>query len=130
MEASGMTVVFSTYQSIDVVSKAQKALETRLGIDGTFDLVICDEFGYMACDKEGGELLFNHLSLRTDTKATIITTNLSFDRWGEIIKDKILANALVDRITHNAYLVNMNGVSYRLKETKNFNQKLQKKDGK
>ena len=83
------------------------ALETRFK---RYDLVICDEFGYMACDKEGGELLF--------------------DRWGEIIKDKILANALVDRITHNAYLVNMNGVSYRLKETKNFNQKLQKKDGK
>lgn len=40
---SGMTVVFSTYQSIDVVSKAQKALQSRLGIDGTFDLVICDE---------------------------------------------------------------------------------------
>ena len=94
-----------------------------------YDLVICDEFGYMACDKEGGELLFNHLSLRTDTKATIVTTNLSFDRWGEIIKDKILTNALVDRLTHNAYLINMNGVSYRLKETKNkrFRKKMESK---
>ena len=92
-------------------------------------LVICDEFGYMACDKEGGELLFNHLSLRTDTKATIVTTNLSFDRRGEIIKDKILANALVDRLTHNAYLINMNGVSYRLKETKNkrYRKKMESK---
>lgn len=99
------------------------ALETRFK---RYDLVICDEFGYMACDKEGGELLFNHLSLRTDTKATIVTTNLSFDRWGEIIKDKILTNALVDRLTHNAYLINMNGVSYRLKETKDFNQKYRK----
>ena len=71
----------------------------------------------MACDKEGGELLFNHLSLWTDTKATIITTNLSFDRWGEILKDKILTNALVDRLTHNAYLVNMYVISYRSKET-------------
>lgn len=74
----------------------------------------------MACDKEGGELLFNHLSLWIDTKATIITTNLSFDRWGEILKDKILTNALVDRLTHNAYLVNMYGISYRSKETKDF----------
>lgn len=100
------------------------ALETRFK---RYDLVICDEFGYMACDKEGGELLFNHLSLRTDTKSTIITTNLSFDRWGEIIKDKILVNALVDRLTHNAYLINMNGESYRLKETKKFNQKITRK---
>ena len=101
------------------------ALETNFK---RYDLVICDEFGYMACDKEGGEQLFNHLSLRADTKSTIITTNLSFDRWGEIIKDKILANALVDRLTHKAYLINMNGQSYRLKETKEFNQKLQKKN--
>lgn len=50
-------------------------------------MVICDEFGYVSCDKEGGELLFNHLSLRVE-KATIITTNLAFDRWGEIVKDK------------------------------------------
>ena len=60
---------------------------------------------------------------RTDTKATIITTNLSFDRWGEILKDKILTNALVDRLTHNAYLVNMYGISYRSKETENFSRR-------
>lgn len=73
-------------------------------------------------DKEAGELFFNHLSLRADTKSTIITTNLAFDRWGEIIKDKVLVTALVDRLTHNAFLVNMNGESYRLKGTKKFNE--------
>ena len=83
-----------------------------------YDLVICDEFGYVSCDKEGGELLFNHLSLRTGRKSTIITTNLSFDRWGEIIKDKVLVTAMVDRLTHKARLVNMTGESFRLKETK------------
>ena len=87
-----------------------------------YDLVVYDEFGYVSCDKEAGELLFNHLSLRADTKSTIITTNLAFDRWGEIIKDKVLVTALVDRLTHNAFLVNMNGESYRLKETKKFNE--------
>ena len=83
-----------------------------------YDLVICDEFGYVSCDKEGGELLFNHLSLRSGRKSTIITTNLSFDRWGEIIKDKVLVTAMVDRLTHKARLVNMTGESFRLKETK------------
>ena len=83
-----------------------------------YDLVICDEFGYVSCDKEGGELLFNHLSLRAGRKSTIITTNLSFDRWGEIVKDKVLVTAMVDRLTHKARLINMTGESYRLKETK------------
>jgi len=83
-----------------------------------YDLVICDEFGYVSFDKNGAELLFNHLSLRASRKATIITTNLSFDRWDEIFGDPVLTAALVDRLTHKAYLVNMNGESFRMKETK------------
>lgn len=85
-----------------------------------YDLVICDEFGYVSFDKNGAELLFNHLSLRAGRKSTIITTNLSFDRWEEIFGDAVLTAALVDRLTHKAHLVNMNGESYRLKETKNL----------
>lgn len=88
-----------------------------------YDLVICDEFGYISFDKEGAELLFNHLSLRSGRKSTIITTNLNFDRWNEIFGDPVLTAALVDRITHKAYLVNMNGESYRVRETKEINQK-------
>lgn len=83
-----------------------------------FDLVICDELGYVGFDKEGAEMLFNHLSLRTGKKATIITTNLPFTRWEEVLKYKVLCPALVDRLCHKSYLVNMTGTSYRVKETK------------
>lgn len=82
-----------------------------------YDLVICDEFGYISFDKEGAELLFSHLSLRAGIKSTIITTNLSFNRWNEIFGDTVLTAALVDRLTHKAHIVNMNGKSYRTKET-------------
>ena len=100
-------------------AKTLQALQLRFE---KYDLVICDEFGYVSCDKEGGELLFNHLSLRAGKKATIITTNLAFNRWNEIIKDKVLVAAMVDRLTHKAYLVNMTGLSYRLKETQKMRQ--------
>ncbi|MFH0785913.1 MAG: IS21-like element helper ATPase IstB [Pseudomonadota bacterium] len=86
-----------------------------------YDLVICDEFGYISYDKEGAELLFNHLSLRAGHKSTIITTNLSFDRWPEIFGDPTLTAAMVDRLTHLAFLINMNGKSYRVKETRKWN---------
>lgn len=82
-----------------------------------YDLVICDELGYVGFDKEGAEMLFNHLSLRTGKKATIITTNLPFTRWEEVLKDKVLCAALVDRLCHKSYLINMTGTSYRIKET-------------
>ena len=103
-------------------AKSAKALRTLQLRFEKYDLVICDEFGYVSCDKEGGELLFNHLSLRAGKKATIITTNLAVNRWNEIIKDKVLVAAMVDRLTHKAYLVNMTGLSYRLKETQKMRQ--------
>ena len=76
-------------------AKSAKTLRTLQLRFEKYDLVICDEFGYVSCDKEGGELLFNHLSLRAGKKATIITTNLAFNRWNEIIKDKVLVAAMV-----------------------------------
>lgn len=86
-----------------------------------YDLVICDEFGYISFDKPGAELLFNHLSLRTGIKSTIITSNTSFDKWHEFFgKEAVLTAALLDRLTHKAHLVNMSGKSYRMKETKNI----------
>lgn len=60
------------------------------------------------------------MSLQTGRKSTIITTNLSFERWDEIFQDPVMTAAMIDRITHKAYIVNMNGNSYRLKETEQF----------
>lgn len=85
-----------------------------------YDLVIADEMGYISFDKEGAELLFTHLSLRAGQKSTIITTNLSFERWGEIFQDPVMTAAMIDRLTHKAYIVNMNGNSYRMKETQEW----------
>ena len=98
-------------------SRSEKKLRQLENQFQKYDLVICDEFGYISFDKAGAELLFSHLSLRAGIKATIITTNLSFDRWDEIFGDTILTAAMVDRLTHKAHLVKMNGKSYRTKET-------------
>jgi DNA replication protein DnaC len=98
-------------------SRSQKILTQLENRFEKYDLVICDEFGYISFDKEGAELLFSHLSLRAGVKSTIITTNLSFDRWSEIFGDTVLTAAMVDRLTHKAHIVNMNGESYRTKET-------------
>lgn len=90
-----------------------------------YDLVIADEMGYISFDKEGAELLFTLLSLRTGRKSTIITSNLSFERWGEIFQDPVMTAAMIDRLTHQSYIINMNGNSYRMKETKEWLQKQQ-----
>lgn len=123
----GYKVLFTTVHRLLTQLRESHSERTLKQIESQFekyDLVICDEFGYVSFDKQGSELLFNHLSLRTGRKSTIITTNLGFDRWEEIFGDPVLTAALVDRVTHKAYLVNMSGDSYRLKETeKMMNEK-------
>lgn len=100
--------------------RAEKSLRAFQNRFEKYDLVIADEMGYISFDKEGAELLFTHLSLRAGQKSTIITTNLSFERWGEIFQDPVMTAAMIDRLTHQAYIVNMNGNSYRMKETKQW----------
>ena len=122
----GYKVYFATVHGLLTQLRESHAQRTLRQMELRFekyDLVICDEFGYISFDKQGAELLFNHLSLRAGRKATIITTNLGFDRWEEIFGDAVLTAALVDRLTHKAHLVNMNGESYRLRETKEMMKK-------
>jgi DNA replication protein DnaC len=117
----GYKVLFTSVHGLLTQLRESHSNHTLQRLEAKFekyDLVICDEFGYVSFDKNGAELLFNHLSLRAGRKSTIITTNLGFDRWQEIFGDPVLTAALVDRITHRAHLVNMEGDSYRLKETK------------
>ena len=85
-----------------------------------YDLIILDELGYISFDQKGSELLFSFLSLRAERKSTIITSNLSFERWNEVFNDPALTAAMVDRLTHKSYVINMNGNSYRMKETKEW----------
>jgi len=104
-------------------TKSDKKLYTFEKRFEKYDLIILDELGYISFDKEGSELLFTFLSLRAERKSTIITTNLSFDRWNEIFNDAVLTAALIDRMTHKSYVLNMNGESYRIKETREWLEK-------
>lgn len=127
----GYNVMFTTVSRLLTQIRESHSNRTLRTLELRFekyDLVICDEFGYISFDKQGSEMLFNHLSLRTGIKSTIITSNLSFDKWNDIFaKDTVLTAALLDRLTHKAYLVNMNGQSYRMKETKKIQDSIKTK---
>jgi len=125
---AGYKVLFITVSSLITQLKESRSNKVLRALENKFDkydLIIADELGYISYDKEGSELLFSHLSLRAGRKSTIVTTNLSFERWDEIFKDPIMTAAMIDRLTHKAYIVNMNGNSYRLKETREWLEKQQ-----
>lgn len=77
------------------------------------NLLILDELGYVTFDLSGAELLFQLLATRHETMSTIITSNLAFSDWVKVFHDKSLTAAILDRITHRALILNMNGTSYR-----------------
>jgi DNA replication protein DnaC len=120
---AGYQVLFATVPLLVNQLKESRSENILRRVEARFekyDLVIADELGYISFDKEGSELLFTHLSLRAGRKSTIITTNLSFERWDEIFLDSVMTAAMIDRLTHKSYMLNMNGNSYRLKETKEW----------
>src|SRR5690625_3250415 len=125
MEAclAGYRVFFATVPSLINQLKEHRSERTLRSFELKFekyDLVILDELGYISFDKEGAELLFSHLSLRADRKSTIITSNLSFLKWQDIFHDPVLTAALTDRLTHKSHVLNMNGASYRMRETEEW----------
>ena len=81
-------------------------------------LLIIDELGFVPLSKTGAELLFELISQRYERGATLITSNLPFDEWTEIFGSERLTGALLDRLTHHVNILEMNGDSYRLSQSR------------
>jgi DNA replication protein DnaC len=80
-----------------------------------YDLVLVDELGYVPISHGGAELLFQAFSERHERGSMIVNTNLAFAEWAQVFKTERLAVALLDRLTHRAHILEMNGESYRLR---------------
>ena len=83
-----------------------------------YKLLIIDELGFVPLSKTGAELLFELISQRYERGSTLITSNLPFDEWTETFGSERLTGALLDRLTHHVNILEMNGDSYRLGQSK------------
>jgi DNA replication protein DnaC len=83
-----------------------------------YKLLIIDELGFVPLSKTGAELLFELISQRYERGSTLITSNLPFDEWTETFGSERLTGALLDRLTHHVNILEMNGESYRLGQSK------------
>ena len=83
-----------------------------------YKLLIIDELGYVPLSQTGAELLFEVFSQRYERASTIVTSNLPFDEWTGVFASERLTGALLDRLTHHVHILEMNGDSYRLKQSK------------
>ena len=78
-------------------------------------LLIIDELGFVPFERAGGELLFNLLSERHERRSTVVTTNLAFSEWVDVLGDEKLTTALLDRLAHRAHILTTKGPSYRMR---------------
>jgi len=83
-----------------------------------YELLIVDELGFVPLSKTGAELLFEVFSQRYERTSTLVTSNLPFQEWTEILGSERLTGALLDRLTHHVHILEMNGDSYRLKQSR------------
>ena len=83
-----------------------------------YKLLIVDELGYVPLSQTGAELLFEVFSQRYERGSTIVTSNLPFDEWTSVFGSERLTGALLDRLTHHVHILEMNGESYRLNQSK------------
>lgn len=97
-------------------AKLENRLDDRIKHFTKYKLLIIDELGYLPIDKEDSKLFFQLIDARYEKKSTILTTNINFNSWDDIFRDAVIANAILDRVLHHAYVVSIVGKSYRLKE--------------
>ena len=81
-------------------------------------LLILDELGYVPFSKLGTELLSDLVSRAYERTSLIVTTNLPFEQWTEVMGSQRLTGALLDRLTHRVHILEANGESYRLQDSK------------
>jgi DNA replication protein DnaC len=81
------------------------------------DVLICDELGYLSFSRAGAELLFQVFAERYERKSLLVTSNLPFGDWVQVFQGERMTAALLDRLTHRCHIFEMNGESYRFRES-------------
>jgi DNA replication protein DnaC len=97
-------------------SREERVLARMKSHLAKLDLLILDELGYVPASQLGAELLFDVISSAYERTSVIITTNLAFERWVEVLGSERLTGAALDRLTHHCHILECNGESYRLKD--------------
>jgi DNA replication protein DnaC len=110
---------FTAAGLVNRLEEAQKAYQLDrflTQLDKT-ELLICDELGYLSFSRGGAELLFQVFADRYERASLLITSNLAFGDWAQIFQGERMTAALLDRLTHRCHIFEMNGESYRFRES-------------
>jgi DNA replication protein DnaC len=117
----GLSVGFTTAAAVVhelMEARDEKRLRRMQKQLAAYRLLIIDELGFVPLSKVGAELLFEVFSQRYEQGSVFVTSNLPFDEWPEVFGSERLTGALLDRLTHHVHILEMNGDSYRLNQSR------------
>ncbi len=120
---NGYTVRFTTLAAAlaDLLKQESlPALERRIKRYTSPALLVLDEIGYVPCDSRSADLLYNIISRRHENRSTVISTNLAFKLWGTVFPGAACVAALVDRFVQHCHVLDIDGESWREKESRDF----------
>ena len=115
----GYRVLFiATYALVQrlLAAKRDLRLEKELAILDGYDVVACDDIGYIQQNRDEMEVLFTFLAERYERRSVIITSNLVFSEWDRIFKDPMTTAAAIDRLVHHSVILEMTGGSIRIEQ--------------
>ena len=123
MAACGLGKRVRFFRTTELITQLMEARDdrqlTRLrGQMARLDVVILDEFGYVPASKLGAELFFDVIAQAYERSSIVLTTNMPFERWTEILGCERLTGAVLDRITHRCHIIEASGPSYRLEQAR------------
>jgi len=113
---------------VNLLEEKQKAYQIDrflTQLDRT-DLLVIDELGYLSFSRGGAELLFQVFDDRYERRSLLVTSNLAFSDWGQIFQGERMTAALLDRLTHHCERFEMNGESFRFRESMKESRKSRK----
>jgi DNA replication protein DnaC len=111
-------------------AQQQHHLDRLLSQLDRLDLLIIDELGYLSFSRSGAELLFQVFADRYERRSLLVTSNLAFSEWGSVFQGDRMTAALLDRLTHRCDIFEMNGESYRFRESMKTKKEKDPKKGK
>jgi DNA replication protein DnaC len=113
---AGFKCLYSTTHGLInqlITAKRDLALASLFKRLDKFDLIVCDELGYVPHDQDGADLFFQLISQRNERKSLLITTNLTYSEWDKVFLNLRTTAAAVDRVIHNCETFNIEGPSWR-----------------
>ena len=117
MKASKSVYRTTLSELVDSLAEAESGgrLTAKMSFYTRTALLLVDEIEYLLVSTGGTSPFFQLVSARYEKGAMVLTSNRGFSEWGEMLGDRVVATALLDRLLHRATVVRIEGTSYRLR---------------